>query len=71
VTGSIFVPSKYSRRYDGGTFQVGPTAMHVSRGLAGETPLRYNCRPEVSLIQLFSRDAPAERGVPPDSLLKP
>jgi predicted MPP superfamily phosphohydrolase len=52
VTGSIFVPSKYSRRYDRGTFQVGPTAMHVSRGLAGETPLRYNCRPEVTLVQL-------------------
>jgi len=52
LVGSIFVPSKFSRRYDGGTFREGPTVMHVSRGLAGEVPLRYNCRPEVSLVVL-------------------
>jgi uncharacterized protein len=52
LVGSIFVPSKFSRRYDGGTFHEGPTVMHVSRGLAGEVPLRYNCRPEVSLVVL-------------------
>jgi len=50
--GSIFVPSKYSRRYDCGTFREGPTVMHVSRGLAGEVPLRINCRPEVTLVVL-------------------
>jgi predicted MPP superfamily phosphohydrolase len=52
VTGSIFVPSRYSRRYDTGTFHEGSTVMHVSRGLAGEVPLRYNCRPEVTLVVL-------------------
>ncbi len=52
VVGSIFVPSKFSRRYDGGTFHEGPTVMHVSRGLAGEVPLRINCRPEVTLVVL-------------------
>jgi uncharacterized protein len=52
LVGSIFVPSKYSRRYDGGTFHEGPTVMHVSRGLAGEVPLRYNCRPEATLVVL-------------------
>jgi predicted MPP superfamily phosphohydrolase len=50
VTGSIFVPSRYSRRYDMGTFHEGPTVMHVSRGIAGEFPLRFNCRPEVTLV---------------------
>jgi predicted MPP superfamily phosphohydrolase len=52
VLGSIFVPSKYSRRYDQGTFHEPPTVMHVSRGLAGEHSLRYNCRPEVTLLVL-------------------
>jgi predicted MPP superfamily phosphohydrolase len=52
LTGSIFVPSKYSRRYDMGTFHEGPTVMHVSRGLAGEFPYRFNCRPEVTLVVL-------------------
>jgi uncharacterized protein len=51
-TGSIFVPSRFSRRYDMGTFQQGRTVMHVSRGLAGEFPYRFNCRPEVTLVVL-------------------
>jgi predicted MPP superfamily phosphohydrolase len=55
LIGSIFVPSKYSRRYDGGTFHEPPTVMHVSRGLAGEHALRYNCRPEVTLVVLRNK----------------
>jgi predicted MPP superfamily phosphohydrolase len=50
--GSVFVPSRYSRRYDCGTFFEPPTLMHVSRGLAGQHPLRFNCRPEVTRIVL-------------------
>jgi predicted MPP superfamily phosphohydrolase len=50
--GSIFVPSRYSRRYDGGTYFEPPTLMHVSRGLAGQHPLRFNCRPEVTRLIL-------------------
>lgn len=52
VIGSIFVPSKYSRRYDCGTFDESPTVMHVGRGLAGQHPLRFLCRPEVTFITL-------------------
>jgi len=52
VIGSVFVPSRYGRRYDCGTFHEPPTLLHVSRGLAGQHPLRYNCRPEVTKIVL-------------------
>jgi predicted MPP superfamily phosphohydrolase len=52
LIGSILVPSRYGRRYDGGWFQEGPTLMHVSRGLSGEHPLRYGCKPEISLLTL-------------------
>jgi uncharacterized protein len=52
--GSLFVPSRHSRRYDCGAFASGPTFMYVSRGLAGREPLRYNCRPEVTRIVLKS-----------------
>jgi predicted MPP superfamily phosphohydrolase len=52
LIGSVFVPSRYSRRYDCGTFHEPPTLLHVSRGLGGQEPLRYNCRPEVTLIVL-------------------
>jgi predicted MPP superfamily phosphohydrolase len=52
VLGSVFVPSAYSRRYDCGVFHEPPTLLHVSRGLGGQQPLRYNCRPEVTLVVL-------------------
>lgn len=52
LIGSVFVPSRYSRRYDCGTFHEPPTVMHVSRGLAGQHPLRFNCRPEVTRLIL-------------------
>jgi predicted MPP superfamily phosphohydrolase len=52
VVGPIFMPSRYSRRFDRGFFRAGPTLMHVSQGVAGEHPLRYGCVPEVSRIVL-------------------
>ncbi len=52
LLGSIIVPSKYSRQYDAGTFYRDPTVMHVSRGVAGQHPLRYLCPPEVTRIVL-------------------
>lgn len=52
LIGSVFVPSIYGRAYDCGTFDENPTVLHVSRGLSGREPLRYNCRPEVTLLVL-------------------
>jgi predicted MPP superfamily phosphohydrolase len=52
VLGSVFVPSRHGRRYDCGTFDEPPTLLHVSRGLGGDHPLRYNCRPEVTKLIL-------------------
>jgi predicted MPP superfamily phosphohydrolase len=57
VIGSVLVPSRYSRRYDCGTFEEGPTVLHVCRGLAGKHPLRYHCRPEVVKIVLQARES--------------
>jgi predicted MPP superfamily phosphohydrolase len=54
--GSVFVPSRYSRRYDCGTFDEPPTLLHVCRGLASQHPVRYNCRPEI--VKLILRSAP-------------
>jgi predicted MPP superfamily phosphohydrolase len=52
--GSVLVPSRYGRRYDCGVFAEPPTLLHVSRGLGGGHPLRYFCRPEVTLLRLRS-----------------
>jgi uncharacterized protein len=50
--GSLLVPSRYGRRYDCGVFDEGPTLLHVSRGLGGDHPLRFLCRPEVTRLIL-------------------
>ncbi len=50
--GSVLVPSRYGRRYDCGVFDESPTLLHVSRGLSGDHPLRYLCRPEVTRLTL-------------------
>jgi predicted MPP superfamily phosphohydrolase len=52
LIGSVFVPSRFGRRYDCGLFEEGPTTLYVSRGLGGEQPLRWRCRPEVTLFTL-------------------
>lgn len=50
--GPIFVPSRYSGRYDVGLFYEAPTLMHVSRGLSGTYPVRYRCKPEITRFVL-------------------
>lgn len=55
--GSLFVPSLYSRRFDCGWFLEKPTLLHVTRGIAGKEPLRYNCRPEIARIILRRLEA--------------
>jgi hypothetical protein len=52
IFGSMLVPSKYGRRYDCGAFDEKPTFLYVSRGLSGEHPIRYLCKPEVTRFVL-------------------
>ena len=52
LVGPVFMPSVYSRRFDRGFFRKGGLTLHVSRGVSGKHPLRYNCPPEVSRIVL-------------------
>jgi predicted MPP superfamily phosphohydrolase len=52
VIGSILVPSRYGRRYDCGVFEEPPTVLHVSRGIGGDHPLRFLCRPEATRLIL-------------------
>jgi predicted MPP superfamily phosphohydrolase len=57
LVGSVLVPSRHGRRFDCGTFELPPTVLHVSRGIGGEQPLRYRCRPEVTKLVLRCADA--------------
>ena len=52
IIGSIFVPSRYGRRFDMGVFAAAQTVMVVGRGLSGKEPLRFRCRPQVITLTL-------------------
>ncbi|SIO61094.1 hypothetical protein SAMN05444166_6637 [Singulisphaera sp. GP187] len=55
--GPVFMPSRYSRRYDRGYFRAGRTLLHVSQGVAGKHPIRFGCVPEISrLVLRIGRD---------------
>jgi predicted MPP superfamily phosphohydrolase len=52
LLGPIFMPSRYSRRFDRGFFREGSTLMYVSEGVAGKHPVRYGCPPEITQFVL-------------------
>lgn len=54
LIGPVFSPSRHGCRYAGGSFWESPTLLHVSRGLAGRHPLRWHCRPEITVIELVA-----------------
>jgi len=55
VIGPVYSPSKYGVKYASGLFWDEPTLLHVSRGVSGRHPLRYNCRPEITKLVLKSK----------------
>ncbi len=50
--GPILAPSRYGVRFASGVFHLPPMVMHVSRGLSGLQPLRFNCPPELARLVL-------------------
>lgn len=54
IIGPVYSPSRYDCRYASGEFWEPPTLLHVSRGLSGREPIRYNCRPELTKLILRS-----------------
>jgi uncharacterized protein len=54
LIGPVFMPSRYSRRFDRGFFRQNGTLLHVSEGVGGKHPVRYGCPPEVSRMVLHA-----------------
>lgn len=52
ILGAVASPSLYGTRFAGGTFKRGNTVMHVTRGISGETPMRWLCPPEIAVLEL-------------------
>ncbi len=54
IFGPVYAPSLYGVKYSAGSWFREPTLLSVSRGLSGEIPLRWNCRPAVTKLVLHS-----------------
>ena len=52
LVGPVFMPSRYSRRFDRGFFRQNGTLLYVNEGVGGKHPVRYGCPPEVSRLVL-------------------
>jgi predicted MPP superfamily phosphohydrolase len=52
ILGPFTAPSMHGVRYAAGIFRVRDTILHVSRGTASLTPIRWNCPPEIAVLQL-------------------
>jgi predicted MPP superfamily phosphohydrolase len=50
VIGPVYSPSRYGVTFAAGLFPEGRTVLHVSRGIGGKDPLRWNCVPELSRL---------------------
>ena len=50
--GPLFSPSRLGVMYAEGIFHAPPTIMHVTRGISGQVPVRFNCPPEMSRLVL-------------------
>lgn len=52
VLGPVYSPSRHGVKYAGGLYRRGDTLMHVGRGLGGVHPVRWRCRPEITIIEI-------------------
>lgn len=55
LLGVVLSPSTHGSRYACGVFRRESTVLHVTRGLGGQTPLRWRCRPEIALIEVVAQ----------------
>ncbi|NLE38833.1 MAG: metallophosphoesterase [Pirellulaceae bacterium] len=60
LIGPILSPSRRGVRFASGVFHDPPTILHVSRGVSGEVPVRYNCPPEVTRLVLHACGPPSQ-----------
>ena len=52
IIGPIYSPSIYGVKYAGGLYSHRNMLLHVSRGLGAKDLLRWNCQPEITLLEL-------------------
>jgi len=53
IIGPVYAPSIYGVSFAAGLFQLDKMTMHVSRGIGAKDPLRLNCRPELTCLEIY------------------
>jgi len=51
--GAIFSPSAWGVKHISGIYYSPPTILHVTRGVSGDRPVRWNCPPEIARLKLL------------------
>jgi uncharacterized protein len=57
--GAIFSPSAWGVKHVSGVYFWPRTILHVTRGVSGDTPVRWRCPPEVARLRLYAAGAKA------------
>ncbi|MFO0979872.1 MAG: metallophosphoesterase [Planctomycetaceae bacterium] len=52
LIGPVYSPSLYGVSFVAGLFELGSLTLHVSRGLGAKDPLRWRCRPEMTILEV-------------------
>ncbi len=50
--GPILMPTIRGVKYASGVYYAPPTILHVTRGISGDIPVRWNCPPEIACLKL-------------------
>ncbi|MCA9010550.1 MAG: metallophosphoesterase [Planctomycetaceae bacterium] len=53
IIGPVYAPSIYGVDLAAGLFERRGIAVHVSRGVGAKDPLRWNCRPELTCLEVY------------------
>jgi len=56
--GAILTPTIEGVKYVSGIYHEPPTILHVTHGVSGDVPFRWNCRPEISFLRLRAAGRP-------------
>ncbi len=52
IVGPVYSPSLYGVSFVSGLFELGNLTLHVTRGIGAKDPLRLNCTPEVTCLEV-------------------
>jgi uncharacterized protein len=62
VAGPVFAPSWNGVKYASGLFEENGLAIHVSRGIGANDPLRWNCTPELTCLTVTTNAQDSDGG---------